>query len=443
MARLTTSASESAEIAPVERQLLSPVVSVEQERRDACAEVVKRRRYVMSRWRGFTQVLFATTMVGLTSCVIASEDGPLGETEEPLSTGLGNAVPSGVATTVPTIIPTTSPTIAPTISPTVAGPVVTGPLELSPLHLVGVWYIDLTNGNMAQVPRVNGHFTWPSPYDLVPLHVHFVWEPAGSLSSTEIPKIVAGQGYDIELRVDDQTLTQASNGGPGDFYTSIMTGGFGGCPVGKTCLGTSVSGAKMFEFPGVWDMKIAFWSTLVPEPVNKKFVTGYVSPNATHTSYFAEKISPIFKHERCSTCHSLGSKNLLVAQHHGLISASGITETVTPRGTQLRCGSGCHVSIANSVPGESFNETEWMVPKFDMGIDWTGKNAAQICATVTSKLTTEAALEEHFFEDARIAWAVHSGVVPNGTAKPKAPPGNFADFRSLMYAWILGGRPCP
>lgn len=391
----------------------------------------------MSSRRAFTQILFSTALVGLASCVVASEDGPLGETEEALST------PSSVPTISPTISPTVVPLPFPTTIPTVSGPVITVPLELAPLHLVGVWYLDLTNGDMVNVPKVNGHFTWPSPYDIIPLHVHFVWEPAGTLTSTEIPKIAASQGYDLELRVDDQKLTRAAGGGVGDFYTTTMTSGFGGCPVGKTCLGTSVTGEKMFEFSGVWDMKVAFWPTSAPAPVDKKFVTGYVSPNPVHTSYFADKIAPIFKHERCSTCHSLGSKAKLVDQHHGLITAGAISETVTPRGTQLRCGSGCHVAIGSSVPGESFNETEWMVPKADMGIDWTGKDAAQICATVTSKLTTEQAMEEHFFEDARIAWAVHSGVVPNGTAKPKAPPGDFDAFRSLMYGWILGGRRCP
>jgi len=161
------------------------------------------------------------------------------------------------------------------------------------------------------------------------------------------------------------------------------------------------------------------------------------------TGYFAEQIGPIFQSERCSTCHALGSKSMLVGQHHGLIAASDITETATPRGTQMRCGSGCHVSIASSVPGETFDETEWMVPSFDMGIDWTGKSVSDICVTVKTHLPTAAAQEKHFFEDARIAWAVHSGVLPNGTQKPKAPPGNFAAFKVLMEAWIQDGSPCP
>jgi hypothetical protein len=289
----------------------------------------------------------------------------------------------------------------------------------------------------------NGHLVWPSPYDLVPSLIHFVWSPEGTFTSTEMTKLIAGQGYDLELRVDDEKLVEASNGILNDFYITTMTGDFTGCPSGKTCLGTSVRGAKMFSYPGVWDMKLTFWKEVLPGQIpDKANILADISPNPTPKSYFAEKVGPIFKHARCSTCHSLGSKDAIVAQHHGMVSLSDIYETPTDHGTQLRC-SNCHGGIKFAVPGEGFNETEWMVPKFDMGIDWTGKTFSQICAKVKSRLTTKEAMEEHFFEDARIAWAVHSGVVPGGTMKPKAPPGNFADFKVLMEAWIQGGSPCP
>src|SRR5262245_56243124 len=113
----------------------------------------------------------------------------------------------------------------------------------------------------------------------------------------------------------------------------------------------------------------------------------------------------------------------------------------------MTCGSGCHGGIVTSynlVPGEVFTETEWMTPGFDQGINWsTMTTPHQICTKVRQRLVTSAQLQEHFFEDARIAWAVHSGRVPFGNTLPTAPPHDYFMWKNTVYWWILAGAPCP
>ncbi len=53
-------------------------------------------------------------------------------------------------------------------------------------------------------------------------------------------------------------------------------------------------------------------------------------------------------------------------------------------------------------------------------------------------------MKTHFFEDARIGWAVHSGEIPtNKPALSKAPPGDYYAFVDMMTPWIDGGQACP
>ena len=61
---------------------------------------------------------------------------------------------------------------------------------------------------------------------------------------------------------------------------------------------------------------------------------------------------------------------------------------------------------------------------------------------MTSNLPNQAALNNHFHRDARVAWAVDSGRTPRGV-KPTAPPHDYSEFLKLMDAWTENGFPCP
>ena len=269
----------------------------------------------------------------------------------------------------------------------------------------------------------------------------------------DIKKIVAEEGYTMELRLNGSILQQGPNALTGDFYAGALTiaGAPFNCPQGKTCLTTTILRTPWKKAKPPWTVELTFWKKVkISEaggkiPPQKLKAVAVIHPNqTTGKSYFTEKIFPIFQHYRCTTCHSLGSKDALVQRHNGILSASGIVETPTALGLNLTCGRGCHQAIANVVPGTTFHETEWKAPHFSMGIDWRNKTPGYICQKVTSSLPTQAALTNHFHEDARIAWAVHSGVLPLGKGTlPVVPPGDFHKFLKIIDPWIFVDFPCP
>jgi hypothetical protein len=323
------------------------------------------------------------------------------------------------------------------------------PVVLSPLALSGFAFWDRATMDLSTTTAVNGQLRWPSPYDLQTPHVHFAWAPEAGLTATDISNISNRNGYVVELYLDGEKLAPAVDGqGYGTFYTTVTTpdgDALFGCPQGQTCLLTSVDGSILHDRPGIWNLQLVYWNPIVRVGgvPTKQVINGYVRPNANPVSYFQDKIAPTFQSPACSKCHSLGSPQLLANQHGNLLSVNGISLTATDHGTQLRCGNGCH-DVTGVVPGKTFGVTEWMVPAFDMGIDWTGKTPSQICNIVKGNLPTVDKMNAHFFDDARIAWAVNNAQLPLGYGSVgKAPPGNYTDFVNQVSAWIEGGQGCP
>lgn len=319
-------------------------------------------------------------------------------------------------------------------------------------QLVGLWHKDPGLPQTVVAKPSNGNWYWPGPYDLFPRLVHLLWLSQG-VPAGDINKIAAQEGYGLELRLNGILLQQSPNALSGDFYVGAgqNSGPPANCPQGKTCLGTSIIRTAWKKATPPWTVELTFWKKVkISEaggktPPEKFKSVAIIYPNRTTSlSYFTEKIYPIFKHDRCTTCHSLGSKEALVQRHNGLLSSGSIAETSTALGLNLSCGGGCHQAIADAVPGTTFQETEWKAPHFSLGIDWRNKTTHYICQKVTSHLPTEMALEHHFHQDARIAWAVHSRVLPlNKGTLPVVPPGNFHQFLKIIDPWIDGGFPCP
>jgi hypothetical protein len=374
--------------------------------------------------------LCVATMVSLAACGDGGEASPehTGEIAEALPLG-------GIVVTNPVPIPL----------PTAPLPMLTVP----PLALVSFGYINPFDGlNVDVVSKIAGKLTWPSGFDVNPHRVHFQWKIQGTFSASEAAKLVARDGYTVVLWVNGRLMIDTHHGANlGDYYMGVTQGGDDdfGCPIGNTCIDVTVDQDALP--PGkAWDLSIDFSQTGYRG--SSQTVTGHVLPNPNGTSYFLDKIAPIFQSQRCTHCHSLGSQDLLVAQHKNVAQLKGkiIETSVPPNGTQLRCAqvSGCHLSIDYSVPGKKFTVTEWMTPKFDQGIDWTGKTPYQICQKVKSRfIANPAKMAAHFFDDARIGWAVHDAVTPDGVQQSKAPPGNYAAFVALMRPWIDGGQACP
>jgi hypothetical protein len=357
------------------------------------------------------------------------------------------------------------------------------------VQLAGMAFSDPFTSQWTTVTTSNGQMVWPNPFDLDPHWVHFAWKPIGGFSATEIQKLATGDGYHLDLYLNGEKLTPGPNGNSGDFFVGTIGGDAFGCPTGQSCLATTFPGSKIRSYPGTWTLKLVFWKTAalrgaviagpapgvesrtsvtaqarlapVPEtqpapvasaadkPIAKTTTSvGTVSPHPNPVSFFQATMVPIFRHQNCATCHSLGSAATLAAHHHGLLYENQITTTVTPRGTQLRCGSGCHglaISyVVKNLPQANFLETEWMAPASDMDLNWSTKSDQQICATIKSNLSSGAATLQHFSGDARVAWAVTSGELPqNLSSHPTAPPHDYDSLQQIIYAWIDSGRRCP
>jgi hypothetical protein len=348
--------------------------------------------------------------------------------------------------------------------------------------LAGMAFTDQDSGEWTTVSASGGQLTWPNPYDIDPHWIHLAWRPTGSFGA-EIAKLASGDGYNFDLYLNGEKLTQGSDAGSADFVAGVVSGPTFACPAPEGCLGMVFNGSVLRAIPGVWTFELVFWkvppstqrvAVVLPgsrvesrspsvvatnptavvgpaspaaQPILKTAVFGIVNPHPNPVSYFQAKMVPTFRHQSCSTCHSLGTPAALAAHHHGLLTEEMIGATQTSHGTQLRCDSGCHKYVIEDVMKDlaqvNFLETEWMTPGSDMDINWSAKSDQQICAKVKSNLTSAAATAQHFGADARIAWAVSSGALPALPAHPTAPPHSYEGLQHIVAVWNENGRRCP
>jgi hypothetical protein len=315
-------------------------------------------------------------------------------------------------------------------------------LFLPPISSRGFWMIDFVDSSVKRAWKDGTVWRWPLAHDLRPTYVHMTWAPNTTSWSSQVPYMAVFNGtYTVELWINGVRLTRAADGTSGDFYTSITTSTTLGCPSGMTCLGTSVNAKKFLSFARPWNVKLVYRSNRYGAATYT--ATATFDGNPSPYSYFKVKLIPTFRHANCTTCHALSTETLLEQQHGTYAGAVSVDLHQGPNGSQLRCFNGCH-DVASVVSGETFNETVWMAPGADQDINFNLKTDSQICAKVKQRLPTDDAKLEHFLEDARIAWAVHSGALPLGVpGGSKAPPYSFWDFQDIVVPWIAGGSPCP
>jgi len=102
---------------------------------------------------------------------------------------------------------------------------------------------------------------------------------------------------------------------------------------------------------------------------------------ATTVSYYTNVLHPIFSHDRCVTCHTLGTQQAIVSMHQSRIGADSYPDNPEAKPHNPNFCGGCH-----SAPNLN---NEWFSPSALQGINWQGWSPGQVCAKVTGPFTNK------------------------------------------------------
>jgi len=343
-------------------------------------------------------------------------------------------------------------------------------LASPPLRLVSLAFYDLQEKKVQYSNVAGGKHHWPGMYDLTPRSgVRTQWEPVGDFTSGDVVKLIASDCYRTTVSLNGVPLgTFDEPNSPSKKFSLGDKAYFGPCPQSKACLYLKIAQSAWASAKPSWVLDIHVTRVTAhqaspgePPTINAQGdvvpVPRYdyralarsrteILPNPqSQGSYFAAKIYPTFEHERCQGCHAMGDVASLTMRHEPVAAAFAnytVAKTSSPTGPVITCNGGCH-SVGDAVPGEVFDEIEWKAPAFERDINWAQKTVVPTCARVRENLPTEAKARHHFFEDARIAWAVSNGHAPNNRSLGRAPPKSFAAWKELLEPWLQGAMPCP
>jgi hypothetical protein len=319
---------------------------------------------------------------------------------------------------------------------------------------------------------------WPTAYDLLPFSTQLLWQSA-VLTQQEMEDIVQEDGYQLFLRVNGHLLYGGPpSGTQGVDPLVLQLQGYAAatvpgepCPPGHVCLSTNVLARKVLaNIPQPWTFELKvmkltelqfpivvgideFGNPILATHQSELYAqaarTVQPNPQTGGQHWFSETLLDTFHHPRCADCHGFGNFDAIAA-HHGYSNTQSFVNgtdlhlepsAYVPGGHVMACVS-CHIVPSVDNHGNPFHELEWIAPYFDLDIDWSQKNAAQICARVKQNLPTKELRHEHFHGDGRLFWAIENPITPAGTL-PAAPPQDFDDFLRRVDMWNQFGAPCP
>lgn len=135
---------------------------------------------------------------------------------------------------------------------------------------------------------------------------------------------------------------------------------------------------------------------------------------------FSDRLHEKFQHDRCLQCHQFNS-----TKNNGRAFAS--------HKSRYLC-SQCHN------PGiTGIGRNDWMAP--DASLDQTGMSAKATCQLMKRSMGNDnRKILEHLLHDARIIWALKSGMTPGG--KKDTVPGGLAEWERDVRAWAADGMLC-
>ncbi len=164
-------------------------------------------------------------------------------------------------------------------------------------------------------------------------------------------------------------------------------------------------------------------------------------------SYYTSVLHPIFSHDRCTTCHSLGDHEAIVEMHQYRL---GIDNYPYEEDAEARPHNPSFCGTCHSAPNL---QNEWFSPFAAQDINWKDWNASRVCHKVTGPFKNKDGVIEapfdhdrfdhHFHEDPRILWAVSDGMTPLGNDLDVPVPDNVNAWFRKVDPWVDAGTPCP
>jgi hypothetical protein len=276
----------------------------------------------------------------------------------------------------------------------------------------------------------------------------FVWSgsPTPPSQIPEINQIVKNKGCCLTLFVENQPHTwtpSPSSGGQFPLKTSFTASFDRG---GNLITTVHLANVRSNKWPKNIKLAIASGKNQWQSDESKVY--------ANAVSYYSSELHPIFSHERCTTCHTLGDRPAIVAMHESRLGAGNYpdVEDARPHNPDF-CG-GCH-SIPPGSPHTTVDlNNEWFSPAAVQGINRQGWDASRVCNKVTGPFTNKDGVtgppfdaqtfHHHFHDDPRILWAVSSGWVPFGRPDLPVPmKNNLQGWFNKVDPWVEAGTPCP
>ncbi len=143
---------------------------------------------------------------------------------------------------------------------------------------------------------------------------------------------------------------------------------------------------------------------------------------AAEPAKFADALHKKFQHPRCLQCHQFNSRR-----------SNG--RAYTSHSARHLCDN-CHTAHLTGLA-----RGEWVAP--GERLDHTGLGAAETCERIKRNLgpgDPREKLGHHLLHDARVRWALESGMTPAG--RFPTVPGGFEAWVRDVRAWLDGGMRC-
>ncbi len=198
------------------------------------------------------------------------------------------------------------------------------------------------------------------------------------------------------------------------------------------------------------NVRVQTWPKTVKIVVTKGKKTWESAPTKMYAkaiSYYKSVLHPIFSHERCTTCHALGTHDKIVDMHQYRIGIEKFPYEFDPEARPQ------NPTFCETCHNASNLGKEWVSPLAAQELDWKGLDAIRVCRKVTGPFTNKDGEVEppldrekftyYFHKDPRTLWAVSDGMTPSGKDL-RVPLSNKLNlwFRKVD-PWVKAGTPCP